>query len=603
MLDLHFGTPPRLSIASTNLNSASAYPSSRGQRKRARMILRLLAQLLSKFDIVCVQETHLATDEKHYLNRFPSHTVFYNNKSRGIAGVAIFVKKSLLRDYQVRNHALGEAAVGRIQVLGFEPNSAPAGVAPLRPFYVTNLYLSSGESNNAKTEEIGCLGQLEAGLMFMTGDFNFTEEEEDGGALLGGRAKKAWADLVERWRLREVYQEVHTFHRGLYSSRLDRFYTNLTDTDRLLAKPVAYVPCLDYAASDRFSAHISAEKRRRNLLPDHLPIGLKFVQGQEEFRARDYNCPKWVAQDPDFIALARANLDFTDISDCPRAPYLRMLRWKDAIRKATSTFFKSRANRQKRFDHEAAELCRAKKLLVLIRARKQIGARIKKLLTRAPYLRDFITWERGASRWVDTSLTARIEVLLHTLGLPGSSGEGEVQDFKEAPQELTTRRQHNVLQNLSRCLPSDRARLVGMRPEVGADPVFEAQAIGDIIKKHWTPIWRDRSAELQPASVFLDQIDYRKKIKEELAPQHSTLDDYLEIIRSTNDSCAGPDGIPFSVYRSLIDVVAPLLLGVEMALGEGVPPPTRGGLQLRAALPDPEGRHDGGARPQAHLRH
>ena len=47
----------------------------------------------------------------------------------------------------------------------------------------------------------------------------------------------------------------------------------------------------------------------------------------------------------------------------------------------------------------------------------------------------------------------------------------------------------------------------------------------------------------------------------------------MRIIKETNNSCAGPDGIPFAVYRAHSSVTAELISEVERLMGEGVPPP------------------------------
>ena len=565
-MDQNHDSPPLFSLATANLNSASAYPMGRTQHKRARIIRARIEHLCARFDLVCVQETHFAREESSYFRAF-THSAYYNNGDRGRAGTAILVGKKVLADYTAHEVDLGVSSKGRVQVLSFKPKPRERGSAPLRPFYLANLYLSSGESNQEKAAQLKCLQSLEPAHILMAGDFNFTEHEQDGGAQLGGEAIKVWDSLKARWRLREAYQEAHTFHRGGYSSRLDRIYINDTDTDRLLARPVAFIPRMKYSTAGAFADHAGLEQRRRRHIPDHLPLALRFVPTQGEGGKRDFNCPKWLASDVDFLRMLDRCWEESEekvLEDT--GPYWRLLRWKEAVKCATKKCFKMKTFRQKNFQDYAAELGRAKQLLRLIRAKRQTGSKIKKAISAAPQLLDFISRRNGA--WTDVSLTNRIEELLLLVGLKEPVEAGAVDCF-----QVNERREINVLQELARSLPSDRERLVGIRPEEGEDPVFDPESIGKVIKKHWTPVWAKKGVRRVSASDYLRSIGYNKRIDPALAPKRSSLDDYLELIRSSNDSCAGPDGIPFAIYRAKIDVVAPLLLAVEDALAEGIPPP------------------------------
>ena len=85
------------------------------------------------------------------------------------------------------------------------------------------------------------------------------------------------------------------------------------------------------------------------------------------------------------------------------------------------------------------------------------------------------------------------------------------------------------------------------------DPVRMAAAL----KEHWGPLWtRDN-----PTPDVIS--DYLSSYTKRLDPIPSvSLESVLTVLAERRDSSIGPDGIPFSVYRLLADIVAPLFLRV-----------------------------------------
>jgi hypothetical protein len=77
------------------------------------------------------------------------------------------------------------------------------------------------------------------------------------------------------------------------------------------------------------------------------------------------------------------------------------------------------------------------------------------------------------------------------------------------------------------------------------------------LKEHWGPLWtRDNPT---PAVIS----DYLSSYTKRLDPIPSvSLESVLTVLAERRDSSTGPDGIPFSVYRLLADIVAPLFLRV-----------------------------------------
>jgi hypothetical protein len=75
------------------------------------------------------------------------------------------------------------------------------------------------------------------------------------------------------------------------------------------------------------------------------------------------------------------------------------------------------------------------------------------------------------------------------------------------------------------------------------------------LKATWTPVWGRPDPSHQTINDYLNS--YHKRIDD--LPGLSA-DLVAKVIAASKDSSTGPDGIPFSVYRRLSDIFAPLLL-------------------------------------------
>src|SRR5690349_138649 len=91
-------TLPVPRIISYNVNSLSYYSTSSDLVLRRAMVSSCLRDLISSTDILCLQETNLASAEAHALSAvFPQSAVSLNNYTMHEAGTAIVESPSLLR--------------------------------------------------------------------------------------------------------------------------------------------------------------------------------------------------------------------------------------------------------------------------------------------------------------------------------------------------------------------------------------------------------------------------------------------------------------------------------------------------------------------------
>ena len=162
---------------------------------------------------------------------------------------------------------------------------------------------------------------------------------------------------------------------------------------------------------------------------------------------------------------------------------------------------------------------------------------------------------------------------------------------------------NNIIKRIKAQIPSDRKRLGGFvdydplddninidypkRASFGEGVISDSDRMANMIKQYFGKIWSKR-AGAPPLQEILDYLkDYKTRISPSLHPSFpnwseedvcselelSWLGVILEAIKKSSDSCAGPDGIPFAVYRALPSICGAFLLEILIDLAEGVPPP------------------------------
>ena len=99
--------------------------------------------------------------------------------------------------------------------------------------------------------------------------------------------------------------------------------------------------------------------------------------------------------------------------------------------------------------------------------------------------------------------------------------------------------------------------------------------MGDIIQGFYEELWREDPG-LRGTKETEDYINDAPVVPAHLLPVVPSVDDIHDIINKTNDSAAGPDGIPFSIYRAFLDQYpefAATIHGMLVCMAEGTLPP------------------------------
>ena len=490
---------------------------------------------------------------------------------------------------------------GRVQAIRFtskaHPTIAKAG------FDLFNVYLPAGDKAKKRLDLLTTLPPLlTPGHSFLCGDFNFTVEGQDtsntdSSIKLNTAQFDRWEKLRDRLRLREVEQETHT-HFALMddttlsrSSRIDRIYTSLTDAELSVMTAIAEVnlagaPTAASAAKlnslleDDPTSGLKADFRRLHV-SDHLPVTVRFFSLSPTMR-RSFNAPTWLGEKTSIAEATRdAWAGYT--SGDGTSPFTALADWKAAVKAAVQGYFATAKAAKQAKSSGIESLTAAVAMLRACSRNKQDRDHIDKMLRTHPSLRPFV--DITTHRYQLTGLVAYIDGLLAAAPVEAAQAMSghEASDTIEVdlpPSFVPAAKGEGIdpITSLKERLPCMRARLTSLRSKPGDELTSKPAEMGDIIVKHYEEVWAKNEAGAQGPAIhaYIHQVAGKMQIPAGLQPVTPSADDFIDIINDTNDSCAGPDGTPFSYYRTYVRLdpsLAHVLADVCGLIGAGITPP------------------------------
>ena len=150
--------------------------------------------------------------------------------------------------------------------------------------------------------------------------------------------------------------------------------------------------------------------------------------------------------------------------------------------------------------------------------------------------------------------------------------EAPVEPAATPPRSTPTSHQR-FFEQLKLEFPSTRKTLSMLQAIEEDNPTDDPEQMAMIIKDFWKQIWEER--DTRPSPDHLDDYfeDYTKRIDSRSAPPIPDKETVRKTILATNNSCAGPDGIGFAVYRNLLGTATDVIHDMLVDLGKGIPPP------------------------------
>ena len=126
------------------------------------------------------------------------------------------------------------------------------------------------------------------------------------------------------------------------------------------------------------------------------------------------------------------------------------------------------------------------------------------------------------------------------------------------------------------------------RDSFGGGVISDPDAMALMIKQYWGKIWAKRPGAPSLGDCLSYLTDYHTRVPAGLHPSFpnwtgeavsggldsSWLEVVLRVIKESNDSCAGPDGVPFAVYRALPSLCGQFILEILIDMAKGFSPPS-----------------------------
>ena len=610
-------------LVTNNLNGFSLGSATSKPSGRYKFIAANVAKLAHdhRGGVLMFQETKLQDGGVYaeLKTLLPGWHIAVASNVTGEGGVMTCVCPTLLKDYNVvetklqpteDGQGLPLLPKGRVLNIMLTPIQREDEVL-LPSVSITNFYLPAG----GKHKEIAIILNLVRELIprgdcnVVAGDFNFVLQAADHSPSrkwvrssyydITEDLQLAWDSFAASLGLTEVAQDQHTYFdiklddpSRTSTARLDRIYTSHCQADFAVYEACCHIVDVPYSIFSKFQQDSSGGicKSQKVQSPDHAPVGVLFIP-TETTAKRGTRIPRWVAERPEFSQAFNEGWK-------PPAMHLHpeqcLMDLKDAMYAASKTVLNAIKSKARAVTQAHGKLAIATALLRLATKTPAPTQAITNLLRKFPQLSELCT--AGGARGLGgpsgkaTGLRRFPDIVAIKSHINQILAEASHEQANEFAKEMMARsfpfgdNEHDTITNphqpkakgaaerLKVWLPSLRHKIKrlraargadGRRGEITEDPVEMAK----IAKAYWKQIWAKQPRHMRPRrATYLGHV---RRIKQLLTPVIPSAHYVADIIIGTNNSCAGPDGIPFEVYRQLVRAVAPVIHNLLVFFGNG----------------------------------
>ena len=588
---------PTPRITSQNMNGLSChYSGGRGLRRHIKVI-NSVKKLLAKNDIVCLQETKLPINESSILQKsLGNWKILYSNKRESSAGCVTLISPFYQKHFDIHHHINSHPSYtnGHILCVTLVPKHDSAHFS--HAFQVINLYLTSGNNSNDIEERAKQLEYVtslpSASYNFAVGDFNFVENDNDTTSLTGKhrsteRFRNSWADFTSHFRLTEIFQPIHTYYRVTnqnrlsHTSRLDRIYTSHPMSDHTVLNIRSYIHRTNNSVAHAYKSALAGSIPTSNShFTDHLPISLTYSSTAPGKKKRSFSIPDWLARNHNF--LREVEIAYAKIR-VPPDPFEKLALLKRTIIRTAKKFFT--LGSVKSYNSELNNLSILVSLLRLCTSDKYDIHKIIAFTKRHPETAklidinfDFVDTKRLSDSI--NSVFSSSTTVNSDRNDPTSPSATELEEELSQPSQsnFPKARPFNLIREIKTQLPNTRKRLTHLRTTLEESPTSNTSRMEAIVDGFWGDKWKNTETanHMTDSLGYLEHVypgGYTKTIPEQVTPEIPEARVIDKVIRATNDSAPGPDGIPFLIYRALRHLFTPILSQVMAALASGVKPP------------------------------
>ena len=306
-------------------------------------------------------------------------------------------------------------------------------------------------------------------------------------------------------------------------------------------------------------------------------MGVRFASSAKS-KNRGINLPRWAADSEALSDQIRSEwakrLGWLMSKNPNTSAYDKLALFKKTITFTTTKYLKTHSNTS--LNNDINSLSIATSLLRLVTATTLDLERIHSFLHRHPNFDNYITITDD--NIIYNKLNNYMKQLLKDAIPHEDDDDFSMLDDINVNDDVNVinnkiLKSHNasLLKKFKVELPSNRRRIHHIRANEAGALTSDPHKMANIYKDHWEKIWSERTNS--PTSEVLNNYfkDYDKTIK--IIPTLPTIDQITDTIKATNNSCAGPDGIPFAFYRNLLDITPTLILDTLTLLSTNTPPP------------------------------
>ena len=542
----HIPTP---SVTTFNACSLSAYATTGELLVRKHRHERALKDLKNN-DIITLNEIRLKHKEEKQKINYINHMMGRDWECLINGKVATLINPKIRRHYITQHISLIK---GRVSLTTFTPKS-PIHNAP---FNVINAYLESQSGSVPKCLMINKLLEVLkdtplTGHVMLAGDLNLILHADDstsGGSNVSPNVRAAWEKVTNLLGIQEVDQPAHTYYEPKstleegYSSKLDRIFISHSQTDCALMDPVASVVASRHSILGNRVKNPGALRRS---LSDHVPVEVKFKNTAPP-GLQDPHIPRWIAAMPEFETAVQ---EIKSVWSMPDAALEENEEVSSILFKAAKTVGRMVKMGKAKITSSLGITNILLKFIRLMNAKRRDIPQIQALQGRHENLSQFLR--------LDSVAEARAEL---------DRIFAEDADFRvlDDNAKYAIKGFMNVAKELKTILPSCRPKINGLRRSVNEELIEDIEEMGEIAEEYWGGVWGCDQDGTNLIYKYLH--DYCKQINPLMNPKRPTLELIKKVIMNTNNSSAGPDGIPFAAYRAIGHDYAGTIQRMILALG------------------------------------
>lgn len=539
-------TPP--SLISNNINSLSA-TNSGGIADRFAKVLTLICFLLNSTAILHLQDIRIPTDGfiQCLEKTLPNYTFIATANDTKSAGVVTIFHKKFAKEYNISHKVIHK---GYILSVTFDH------ILTNHSFTTINTYLHAS-NNQIWSNQIQILNTIKHNInTIILGDFNHAQHLEDRSGFHTDKNKKSVAkfnSFIKNHEFQEISQNYHTFYskkkERLISSRIDLAFSNFDYTHTALYNPTAKaITTAPYTvssygnirkSSDWFSedpsciadkqiiADLTSKAEGGSHITDHLPLSIRFSPPLATKQPNKFNS--------NAVYQSRYKNSVEEIWDSS----FHTGDWQSDLSDLSFTLTKASFENKDTKNHNSKDtnIWDAIRLVNAI-DENDPDVDIKEKFAHIP---DYLSLARKPAELVkkiNTELAAKA-------------------------YDDETRTPISKVQTIGKTLPQDKQKITQLYDTNSDSITDDTDDMTKIAHNFWGDKWKKKNIH-NPQRLFSL---YGKKILTQ--PEEITIDYVIDVINNTNNTAAGPDGIPFAAYRAVPELAAKILLNAIKGMMDG----------------------------------